>query len=182
VTWRPSIGFAFGAAAVLSLTACGGKTGEAGREPAPDPKQLVARLSNLPPRFSVVPGDTYPTTLALALADPWSTGYSAIIRRERLSGYQVQFRSPESGRIECTAAIYRSNDGATDIFRYRNARFEALAADAHRRQLVARIGDETVAVRFELARLRGLTLAWRHRYVLASCTTLRTDQPTCDGS
>lgn len=175
---RRAISFALGGAAALLLAACSGGDPErqAEREPAPDPKYLVARLSDLPARFSIVPGDTYPTSLASVLADPWSAGHTAIIRRERVAGYQTQFRSPESGRIECSAAVYRSSVGARDVFRYRAARFRAFAAAAHSRQptRVERIGDETAMFRFERGRLKGLTVAWRYRYVLASCTKLRT--------
>jgi hypothetical protein len=172
-----SIRFALSGAGILLLAGCGGgaPTREAEREPTPDPKYLVAQLSDLPTRFSLVPGETYPISLASVLADPWSVGYAAIIRRERVAGYQTAFRSPESGRIECSAAVYRSGDGASDIFRHRSTRVKALVAAGPSRQpaLVERIGDETATFRFEGGRLRGLTVAWRYQYVLASCTTLR---------
>lgn len=173
-----SIRFAVNGVGILLLAGCGGSATapEAERKPTPDPKYLVAQVSDLPTRFSLVPGETYPISLASVLADPWSIGYAAVIRRERVAGYQTAFRSPESGRIECSAAVYRSNDGARDIFRHRKTRVKALVAAGPSRQptLVDRIGDETATFRFEGGRLRGLTVAWRYRYVLASCTTLRT--------
>lgn len=162
--------------AVLVLSGCGGGDPErqAQNEPTPDPKYLVARLSDLPTRFSILPGESFHTPLAWVLADPWSAGYAAVIRRERVAGYQTSFVSPESGRIECSAAVYRASTGARDVFRHRTARFRSfVVAGNGRQQRVEKIGDETRAFLFELGQSRGLTVAWRFRNVLASCTKMR---------
>ena len=172
-----SIRFALSGAGALVLSACGGghPTEQAEREPLPDPKYLVAKASDFPIRFSLVPAETYPTSLASVLADPLSAGLEAVIRRERVAGYQTAFRSPEAGQIECSAAVYRSDDGADETFGHRLRRFEALfGARSRQLPMIERVGDETAAFRFDSGRLRGLTVAWRYRYVLAACTTLRT--------
>jgi hypothetical protein len=159
------------------LAGCSGSDSErqAKRESTPDPKYLVPQLSDLPTRFSIVPGETFPTPLSWVLADPWSAGAAAVIRRDRVAGYQTSFWSPESGRIDCSAAVYRSNSGASDVFRHRVTRFRAFVAVGHNRppRSVWRIGDETAAFRFELGRSKGLAVAWRYRNVLASCTKMR---------
>lgn len=165
------------AAIALAVAACGGGDGraqEAGREPTPDPKHLVAQLSDLPAGFSLVPGERFRTRLANVLADPWSAGHEDLIRRERVAGYQTAFWSPESGRIECAAAVYRSSRGAGEVFRLRNRGFEAfLAAGAVGRATgVERIGDQTKAYRYEIGHAKAVTVAWRYQNVLASCTAL----------
>ena len=171
-------------AAVLLLAACAGGDGTsrpattasaaAEPEPTPDPKYLVAQLSDLPPRFTLVPGEKIPLTLASVLADPWSAGVANVIRRERVAGYETSFWSPERRRIECSAAVYRSIEGAKRVYRNRTRRFAAfLAASRSGRTIpVKQIGEETDAYRFEIRGSRGLTLGWRYRNVLASCETL----------
>ncbi len=158
--------------AALLLAGCGGGddeasralTGpehEAGLEPTRDPKYLVPQLSDLPARFSLVPGETFPTPLAWVLADPWSAGYAAVIRRERVAGYQTSFWNPVHERIECSAAVYRSSSGAGRVFRLRNERFRAFLAvrESGRPADVERIGEETTAFRFVIGRSKGLTVA-----------------------
>lgn len=143
-------------------------------EAAPEPKYLVVQLSDLPPGFTLVPGETFATPLAHVLADPWSAGYEAVIRRERIGGYQTSFWSPERVRIECNSAVHRSTTGATALFRLRAERFGAFlaAAKSGRPIRAERIGDETKAFRFELRRTSGLTVIWRYRNILASCTSV----------
>jgi hypothetical protein len=75
---------------VVLLVSCGRTEPEPSRESSPDPKQLVVRLTDLPLRYSVVPGETSPVPLATVLADPWSTGLEAEIRRERLSDLSMR--------------------------------------------------------------------------------------------
>jgi hypothetical protein len=131
VALRLSIRFALSGAEAFVLAGCGGgpPTEQAEREPPPDPKYLVAKASDFPMRFSLVSGETYPTSLA----------------------------------------------GAGEIFGHRLRRFEALFATGSRQlPMIERVGEETTAFRFDLGRLHGLTVAWRYRYVLASCTSLRT--------
>jgi hypothetical protein len=144
------------------------------QEPTPDPKNLVLQLADLPTRFSLVPGERISVPVEKVLADPWSAGSTAVIRRERVAGYQISFWSPERQRIECAAAVYRSSSGAEEVFRLRTRRFRAFlgASKSGRPAQVKSIGDETSAYRFEVRRLKGVTVAWRYRNVLASCTTM----------
>jgi hypothetical protein len=182
--WRRLDFLALVVAAVLQLAACdiadesastraaGAQTTSA--EPTPDPKHLVVQLSVLPDGFAIVPGESFPTPLANVLADPSSAGHADLIKRERVAGYQAQFRGPESETIQCAAAVYRSSGGAGEIFRLRTERLGSLLSTwlkGEWRQ-VRRIGAETRAYRFQIRRSRGLTVTWRYRNVLASCTTL----------
>jgi hypothetical protein len=168
-------------AALLLLAACGGDKGasrathdSAADEPTPNPKHLLAQPSDLPPRFSLVPGERIPVPLASILADPWSTGIADVVRRERVAGYQTSFWSPERQRIECAAAVYRSSKGAGEVFRLRSKRFAAFlaASKSGRPTPVERIGDETRAYRFKPGSSKALTVTWRYRNVLASCGTM----------
>jgi hypothetical protein len=169
-------------AAALLLTACAADDGASRAtdsaadepEPTPSPKHLLVQPSDLPLRFSPVPGERIPVPLASVLADPWSAGATDVIRRERVAGYEASFWSPKRQRIECAAAVYRSRTGAREVFRRRSKRFEAFlaASKSGRPTSVERIGDETHAYRFELGRSKALTLTWRYRNVLASCGTM----------
>jgi 8-oxo-dGTP pyrophosphatase MutT (NUDIX family) len=143
-------------------------------EPTPDPKHLVVQLSVLPAGFAIVPGESFPTPLANVLADPSSAAHADLIERERVDGYQAQFRGPESETIECAAAVYRSSDGAREVFRRRAERLGSLLSTWLKGQWwhVRRIGEETRAYRFQIRRSKGLSVTWRYRNVLASCTTL----------
>ena len=84
---------------VLLLVSCGRTEPEPSRESPPDPKQLVVKLTDLPPRYSLVPGETIPVPLESVLADPWSSGLGAEIRRERLGGFQTSVWDPEQVQI-----------------------------------------------------------------------------------
>ena len=171
-------------AAVLPLAACDSADERASLrttaaqttnpEPTPDPKHLVVELSVLPAGFTIVPGESVPTPLASVLADPTSAGHADLIERERVAGYQAQYRGPESETIECAAAVYRSSNGAREVFRLRTERLGSLLSTWLRGQwrYVRRIGEETRAYRFQIGRSRGLGVTWRYRNVLASCTTL----------
>jgi hypothetical protein len=169
-------------AAAVVLTACGGDHGASRAtdstadeaEPTPNPKHLIVQPSDLPFRFSPVPGERIPVPLASVLADPWSARGTDVIRRERVAGYEASFWSPQRQRIECAAAVYRSRTGAREVFRLRSKRFEAFlaASKSGHPTSVERIGDETHAYRFELGRSKALTLTWRYRNVLASCGTM----------
>jgi hypothetical protein len=147
-------------------------------EPTPDPKHLVPRLSDLPAGFSPVPGETIPTPTAGVLADPWSAGSAAVIRRERVDGYQTSFWNPERERIECSAAVYTTSKGAKEVFRLRTHRFRTFLAASQSGEpiRVGRIGAETRAFRFQIRRSQGLTVAWRDRNVLSSCTTMGSER------
>jgi hypothetical protein len=143
-------------------------------EPTPDPKHLVVQLSVLSAGFAIVPGESFPTPLATVLADPSSAGHADLIKRERVAGYQAQFRGPESETIQCAAAVYRSSNGAREVFRRRAERLGSLLSTWLNGQWrhVRRIGDETRAYRFQIRRSRGLTVTWRYRSIHSSCTTL----------
>jgi hypothetical protein len=143
-------------------------------EPTPDPKHLVVELSVLPAGFTIVPGESVPTPLASVLADPTSAGHADLIERGRVAGYQAQYRGPESETIECGAAVYRSSNGAREVFRLRTERLGSLLSTWLKGQWrpVRRIGDATRAYRFQMRRSKGLTVTWRYRNVLASCTSL----------
>lgn len=142
----------------LALVVVGAVVGCGGGEP--DARALLVQLSDLPPGYRLVPGETLPTAAANVLADPWAKGHEALIRRQRVAGYQTSFWSPGGRRIECGVAVYRSSEGAAEVVRLRGG----LPAE--------RLGDEKRAFRFELGELRGLALTWRHGNVLATCTSV----------
>jgi hypothetical protein len=143
-------------------------------ESTPDPKYLVVRLSDLPPGFSLVAGETIPTRLESVLGDPGSTGIAVAIRRERISGFQTSVWSPERGRFECGVALYRSRAGAKEIFALRRARLRGFVRVSLRGRLtpVESLGDEATVGRFTAGRFDVLAVSWRHRNVLVSCSTL----------
>lgn len=167
-------------AAVLIVTACGGDDGSTSdAEPLPDPKDLVLQPSDLPRRFSVVPGERIPVPLGSVVADPRSDRSRTVMRRERVSGYQTSFRSPELGRIECAVAVYRSRSGAKEVFRLRNEGFGAFLTSSASGQptRVETIGEEAGAYRFEIRGSKRVTVVWRYRNVPASWTTVRHEAP-----
>jgi hypothetical protein len=133
----------------------------------------VLRLSDLPAGFNIVAGETIPTPLAVVLADPWSAAHESLIRRERVAGYQTSFWSPERRRIECEAAVYRSSDGAGQVFRGRLARYESFLRTSGFGGSVpaAAIGEETRAHRYVIKGQYGFAVMWRDHNVLAVCGT-----------
>jgi hypothetical protein len=161
-------------ALVLALASCGGSELELSRKPPPDAKQLIVRLSDLPPRFSLVAGETRPTSLELVLADPWSAGLKGEIRRERVSGFKRAVWSPGGRRIECSVAVYRSVAGAQRVFRLGSEGFRAFLARRHlgKPSRVGELGEGARAFRFDLGRLKGLSVTWRHGVALTSCSVL----------
>jgi hypothetical protein len=162
---------------VLVLASCGGSAPDTHAGSLPDPRQLVVRISDLPPRYSLVPGETIPTSLESVLADPGSTGLESDIRRERVSGYQTSVWSPEHRRIECSVAVYRSNEGAQRVLEGRAARLRAFLAARHlgRPTRVTALGEAANAFRLDLGHLHGQAVSWRVRNVLMTCTTLHRD-------
>jgi hypothetical protein len=165
---------------VLLLVSCGRTEPEPSRESSPDPRQLLVRLSDLPPRFTLVAGELLrPTPLANVLADPWSAGLEAEIKRERISGVNTSVWGPEGRRTQCSVAVYRSSAGARQILEHRNSRFRAFLAAQHlgRPTPVRALGVEASAFRFDLGRLKGLAIGWRHRRVLATCSILGRSLP-----
>jgi hypothetical protein len=159
-------------AVVLVLVSCGRTEPEPFRESSPDPKQLVVRLTDLPPRYRLVPGETIPVPLESALADPWSTGLEAEIRHERLGGFQTSVWNPDHQRIQCSVAVYRSSTGAHQILKQSRLRFHAFLAARlpGRPTSVGALGEDADVVRFNLGRMRGLAISWQHRNVLAVCS------------
>jgi hypothetical protein len=164
---------------VLLLVPCGRTEPEPSRESSPNPKKLVVRLTHLPPRYSLVPGETIPVPLESVLTDPWSTGLEAEIRRERLGGFQTSVWDPEHRRIRCSVAVYRSGTGARQILKQSRLRFHALLAARllGRPTSVGALGEDADAVRFDLGRLKGLAISLRHRNVLATCSILGRNPP-----
>jgi hypothetical protein len=153
------------AALVLALVVAACGTQEQSESVA---QQLVPQLSDLPAGFDHVPAESFPVSLETVLAEPWSAGVRAMITRERLSGYQAAFWSPQRQPIQCSAAVYRSAFGATEVSRARRERFVAELEGAPVR--VQAIGAETRAYRYRLGDQLAVTLGWRFRHVLSSCT------------
>ena len=165
-------------AVVLLVVSCGQTEPEPSRESSPDPKLLVVRLTDLPPRYTLVPGETIPVTLESVLADPWSTGLEAEIRRERLGGFQTSVWNPELQRIQCSVAVYRSSTGARQILKQSRLRFHAFfAAHRGRSTPLGALGEDARASRLDLGRRKGLIIGWRHRRVLAACSLIGYNQP-----
>lgn len=144
----------------------------------PDARLLVVQLSDLPIGYNLVPAETFPIPLSKVLSDPWSASSSPIVRRERLSGYQIGFSTPEAERIECSAAVYRSTSAARAVYRLRTRSAAAFLAELGGRSLpAANIGEETDVVRFDIRGSQHLGVAWRFRNVLASCVTAGLSPP-----
>jgi hypothetical protein len=162
---------------VLALASCGGSEPEQSSEPTPDPRQLIVRLSDLPPRFSRLPGETLPTSLESVLADPYSSGLRAEIERERVSGFQTSVWSDNRRRIQCSLAVYRSASGARRIFELSTARFSAFLARRHLGRPAAHLselGPGARAFRLDLGRLKGFSVSWHTGRVIAACSALGT--------
>jgi hypothetical protein len=163
------------AAVVLLLVSCGGSEPEPSRVSTPDPKQLVVRLSDLPPRYSLLPGETLPISLASVLEDPWSAGLEAEIKRERVAGFQTSVWGPERRRIQCSVSVYRSSTGARQVLEHSRLRTRAFFGG--RSAPVRALGEDARSSRLDLGRLKGLTLGWRHGSVLATCSILGRNPP-----
>src|SRR5688572_5183488 len=159
----------FVAALALGVAAC---AGDAERAPPPssDAERLVPQLSDLPAGYVLVPAESSPVSLKTVLAEPWSAGVRGAIERERVSGYRVTFSSPRAKRVECSAGVYRSERGSAVVFRSRLDRFTQ-AFDA-RPLTISAIGETTRARRYRLGGELAVTVGWRFRNVLSSCTTV----------
>jgi hypothetical protein len=105
----------------LTLGGCGGGNGVTettsttahAAEPTPDPKDLVARLSDLPRGFTIDRKLTGPQTLEEVLSVQ-PKDREALYRRE-LSQYDAVFESPDKRGMECSAVVYRSSKRAQEI-------------------------------------------------------------------
>ncbi len=153
--------------AVLALAGCGTDSYESSTQNA---QRLVPELSDLPSGFSIDPAESFPVPTSKILAEPFSASSSALIRRERLYGYQAGFTSPRGRPIECTAAVYRSSAAARKVFRLRTESVAAYVAQSGGRSLrVGKIGDESYASRLPLGPASYAGVAWRFRNVLSTC-------------
>jgi hypothetical protein len=136
----------------------------------PDAEYLVPQLADLPIGFNLVPAESFPIPTSKILADPWQASSAAIIRRERVSGYQVSFTSPQAVRLQCSAAVYRSSAAARKVYRLRTSGSASFIGELGGRSLpVAEIGEETHAHRFDIGSAEYLGVAWRFRTVLSTC-------------
>ena len=149
----------------LVVAACGTQ------EQSDPAAQLVPQLSDLPAGFNLVPAESFPIPTSKILAEPpWSASASAIIRRERLSGYQQSLRTPTAHTIACSAALYRSSESARKVYRSRTTSVASFVDELGGRSLpMPAIGEETDAYRFDIGRAEYLGVAWRSRDVLSTC-------------
>ena len=154
----------------LTVAGCGTPTYESSTH---DAQRLVPELSDLPPGFSLDPAESFPVPTSKILAEqPYSASSSAIIRRERLSGYRAAFTSPLGLPIECTAALYRSSASAREVYRLWTQSVASFVAETGGYPLpVPTIGEETHAHRFALGRTQYVGVGWRYRDVLSTCIT-----------
>ena len=161
-----------GLAGVVSLFAvgCGSGGGRPAQQTELAAQQLVPQLSDLPAGFNLNLAESLPVPTSKVLADPWQASSAAIIRRERVSGYQVSFTSPQAVRLQCSAAVYRSSAAARKVYRLRMTGGASFVADSGGRSLpVAEIGEQTHAHRFDIGPAAYLGVAWRFRNVLSTC-------------
>jgi hypothetical protein len=138
-----------------------------------DAQRFVPQQSDLPAGFNVNLAESFPLPTSKILAEPpFSPSSAAIVRRERVSGYQAAFTSPRGQTVLCSAAVYRSRAGARTVYRLRTASAAAFVAAAAGGSLrVERIGEETRAIRFEAGPAKYFGVAWRFRNVLSTCVT-----------
>jgi hypothetical protein len=154
----------------LVATGCAAGSDQSARTTSPDAEQLVAQLSDLPAGFNLNLAESLPIPTSKILADPGQASSAAIIRRERVSGYQVSFTSPQAVRLQCSAAVYRSSAAARKVSRLRTTGGASFVAELGGRSLpVAEIGEETHAYRFDIGPAEYLGVAWRFRNVLSTC-------------
>jgi hypothetical protein len=151
----------------LALVVAGCGTPERNRL---DAEQFVPRLDDLPAGFHLVLAESFPVPTSKILSDPSSASSAGLIRRERISGYQIAFKSPQAVNIACSAAIYRSGTAAREVYRLRTRSVSAIVAELGGHPVpVAEIGEETHGHRFEIGPAQYLGVAWRFRRVLSTC-------------
>lgn len=135
-----------------------------------DAEEFLPRLDDLPAGFNLVPAESFPVPTSKILSDPWSVSSAGLIRRERISGYQGAYKSPQAVNIECSAALYRSGAAAREVYRLRTRSVYAFIAELGGSPLpVAEIGAETHARRFEIGHAQYLGVTWRSGAVLSAC-------------
>jgi len=153
--------------AVLVLAGCGTDPYESSTH---DAERLVPQLADLPPGFSLDPAEAFPVPTSSILAEPFSASSSAIIRRERLSGYKAAFTSPRGHAIECSAAVYRSSAAAHDVFRLRTRSVAAFVGESDGHSLrVGKIGEEAYVSHLDLGTAAYDGVEWRFGNVLSTC-------------
>jgi hypothetical protein len=159
----------FVVALALGVAACATEA-ERAQPPSSDAEQLVPQVSDLPAGYNLVPAESSSVSLETVLAEPWSAGIRGTIERDRVSGYRVTFSSPTAERVQCSAGLYRSESGGAVVFRARMDRFTQ-AFDA-RPLTIPAIGEETRAHHYRVGGQLAVTVSWRFRHVLSSCTAV----------
>ena len=156
------------AAVIVGMLGGCGEGGVTESNPQLGPRQLIITLGDLPRGFNLLPGESIPTPTSWVLADPWSTGHRALIRRERVAGYQSSFWTSERRRLQCEVAVYRSARSARRVYALRTRRFAATMRRVARPVPVSRIGEAAHAFRLE-GGWSSFTVSWRYRTVLSVC-------------
>ena len=151
----------------LVVAACGTQEQS---EPA---EQLVPQLSDLPAGFNLVPAESFPIPTSKILAEtPSSASSAAIIRRERLSGYQAGVHDPNG-------APHRVQRGALSVERICSQGLSVADAPASPAFVAEtgwtlapgredRRGDRCLIDSTSVV-LQYLGVAWRYRDVLSTC-------------
>jgi hypothetical protein len=138
----------------------------------PDPKELVAQLSDLPTGYSIDTNHTGPATLADALKDH-TPAEIALIRKERVAGYDAQFESPNLHVISCTALVYRSDQGAKELYdqgvQQVSQRAKQNGGTADPASIQEKLGDQTSAFNVTYQGVSLFTVVWRTRNVVSYC-------------
>ncbi len=101
-----------------SLSACGSGGDQAASsspEPTPPAKQLVARLSDLSRGYSVYESGLETIGDALDALGDVTPDVTERVRREWAGAYNVAFTGPNPA-VVCEAVVYRSTEGATNLF------------------------------------------------------------------
>lgn len=141
-------------------------------EPTPDPQNLVPELSDLPTGYSIDRQNTGARTLAEALRNT-TPEQAAVIKRERVDGYEVTYESPNLRVITCSATVYRSSEGAEEIFRMGVERLPEAARKEgetfERASIDESIGEETAAFNGEAQGASVFVVVWRDRNVIGLC-------------
>jgi hypothetical protein len=142
-------------------------------EPTPDPKGLVAQLSDMPTGFRIDDEQSGPTSLEDTLEGA-SPEQQEVIRRERVEGYGVWFTTPNGvEQTNCTATTYRSTDGAEEVLHIGFDRFAKGFASGELKggqaSIEEKIGSETRAYTIEQDGVSTFVVVWNYRNVNGVC-------------
>jgi hypothetical protein len=147
-------------------------TTEASANAQLDPKLLVAQLSDLPTGYSIDQEETGPTGLQRALQDK-TPEEAALVRAERVAGYEILFESPKLRAIYCSAVVYRTTGGAEELYRLGVDQISATAkkegGKAERASISEELGDERAAFNVEMEGLSSFMVVWRDENVIGVC-------------